>query len=66
MNKIKKYRVYTTCRQGWVYEVKATTKQKAREEKENGNYKDEKLDMNWQGDSQEEVYFVEEIKTKQK
>lgn len=59
---MKKYKIYTSCRTGWVYEVVAKSHKDAENEYFNGNWVIDYEDMGWKGESNEEVEKIEEIK----
>jgi hypothetical protein len=60
--KEKTYLVYTTCLTGWIYEVKAKSKKSAENKMYAGEYFNERENQDWEGDSGEEIYSVEEKK----
>lgn len=49
------YKIYTTCLTGWVYKVEAETKKEAENKFWDGDYFDEKENIDWSGDSNEEI-----------
>lgn len=55
------FKVYTTCKTGWVYEVEANSKEEAEEKFNESNFLSAYEDMGWQGESEEEVERVERV-----
>ena len=59
---MKKYKIYTTAMTGWIYEISAKNKKEAEDKFYEGEYLKEYEDMDWEGDSGEEVEKIEEMK----
>jgi hypothetical protein len=60
---MKRFKILTTCHTGWVYEVEANSRAEAESKFWGGEYKNEHEDREWEGDSNEQIDDIVEIKT---
>ncbi len=59
---MKKFKVFTSFTGGGIYIINAKSKEEAIEKQQAGEFEYYHNDENYTGDSQEEVYDVEEVK----
>ena len=58
---MKKYKIFTTVRVGWTYEVKAEDEKEAEEKWEHGEYTKAKYNKDYACEGDEEIIEIEEI-----